>query len=67
LSSHAHSPHGFEEAETPEEITRRQWMANATIAISGVIGLTLALKHQRVALDAKKQQQHSVGPIPATR
>jgi len=43
VSSHAHSPHGFEEAETPEEITRRQWMAKATIAISGVIGLTLAI------------------------
>ncbi|HET9394316.1 MAG TPA: ubiquinol-cytochrome c reductase iron-sulfur subunit [Candidatus Rubrimentiphilum sp.] len=36
-------PHGFEEAETPEEITRRQWMAKATVAISGVIGLTLAI------------------------
>ena len=43
MSSHTHSPHGFEEAETPEEITRRQWMAKATIAISGVIGLTLAI------------------------
>ncbi len=43
MSSHAHVPGGYEEAETPEEISRRQWMANATIAISGVIGLTLAI------------------------
>jgi len=43
LSSHAHAPGGFEEAETPEGISRRQWMAKATIAISGVIGLTLAI------------------------
>jgi len=33
----------YEEPESPQEITRRQWMANATIAISGVIGLTLAI------------------------
>ena len=42
MSSHAR-PGGYEEAETPQEISRRQWMANATIAISGVIGLTLAI------------------------
>jgi menaquinol-cytochrome c reductase iron-sulfur subunit len=42
LSSHAR-PGGHEEAETPQEISRRQWMGNATIAISGVIGLTLAI------------------------
>ena len=40
----------------------------ALAAALGGIGLALALKHQRAALDAKKQQQqHSVGPIPATR
>lgn len=43
MSSHAHVPGGYEEPETPEVISRRQWMANATIAISGIIGLTLAI------------------------
>src|SRR5207248_6545924 len=33
----------YDEPETPEIISRREWMANATIAISGVIGLTLAI------------------------
>jgi len=43
LSSHTHVHGAYEEPETPEVISRRQWMANATIAISGVIGLTLAI------------------------
>ena len=42
MSSHTR-PGAYEEPESPQEITRRQWMANATIAISGVIGLTLAI------------------------
>ncbi len=42
MSSHAH-PGANDEPETPEVISRRQWMANATITISGVIGLTLAI------------------------
>ncbi len=43
MSSHTHVHGVHEEPETPEVISRRQWMANATIAISGVIGLTLAI------------------------
>jgi hypothetical protein len=39
----------------------------ALVAALGGIGLALALKHQRTTIDAKKQQQHSVGPIPATK
>jgi menaquinol-cytochrome c reductase iron-sulfur subunit len=53
LSSHAHAPGGqgapritgsYEpEPETPEEISRRKFMANATLAIGGLITLGLAI------------------------
>ena len=35
--------HPGDEAETPQEISRRQFMVNATITLSGVIGLGLAI------------------------
>ena len=43
LAGHADISGAHQEAETPEVLSRREWMANATIAISGVIGLTLAI------------------------
>jgi menaquinol-cytochrome c reductase iron-sulfur subunit len=52
LSSHAHAPSSgghdrilgaYDDAAAPEEISRRKFMANATIAIGGVIGLGLAI------------------------
>lgn len=43
MSSHAQVTGPYEEAETPEVLSRRKWMANATITLSGVIGLTLAI------------------------
>lgn len=53
MASHAHasSPEGgqprilsaYDEAGTPEEISRRKFMANATITIGGLIGLGLAI------------------------
>jgi len=53
LSSHAQAPSGegghprilsaYDDAGSHEEITRRKFMANATIAISGIIGLGLAI------------------------
>jgi menaquinol-cytochrome c reductase iron-sulfur subunit len=43
LSSHTHVHGAHPEPETPEVLSRRQWMANATIAISGVIGLVIAV------------------------
>ncbi|MFN2529170.1 MAG: ubiquinol-cytochrome c reductase iron-sulfur subunit [Candidatus Baltobacteraceae bacterium] len=35
--------HPGDEPETPEEVSRRQFMVNATVALSGVIGLGLAI------------------------
>ncbi|MBC5815039.1 MAG: ubiquinol-cytochrome c reductase iron-sulfur subunit [Candidatus Eremiobacteraeota bacterium] len=35
--------HSGDEPETPEEVSRRQFMVNATITLSGVIGLGLAI------------------------
>jgi menaquinol-cytochrome c reductase iron-sulfur subunit len=52
LSTHAHAPQegghprilgAHDEPETHEEITRRKFMANATITIGGLIGLALAI------------------------
>jgi len=50
LSTHAHAQPGESghaagraEPQTAEEITRRRFMANATITIGGVIGLVLAI------------------------
>ena len=43
LAGHGEISGAYHEAESPEVLSRRQWMANATIAISGVIGLTLAI------------------------
>ena len=52
MSSHAHAPQegghprvlgSYEEPETHDEITRRKFMANATVAIGGLIGLALAI------------------------
>jgi hypothetical protein len=39
-----HSTHSaYDEPETPEEISRRRFMVNAVITMSGVIGLGLAI------------------------
>ena len=35
--------HAYKDPGTPEEITRRTFMANAVVVISGVIGLTLTI------------------------
>lgn len=53
MASHAHasSPEGghprilsaYDDAGTPEEISRRKFMANATLTIGGLIGLGLAI------------------------
>jgi menaquinol-cytochrome c reductase iron-sulfur subunit len=53
LSSHAQAPEGsgghprivsaYDEPQTGEEISRRQFMANATLTIGGLIGLGLAI------------------------
>ena len=53
MSSHAHAPSGqgghprvtsaYDDPGTHEEITRRKFMANFTLAIGGVIGLGLAI------------------------
>ena len=52
MASHAHAPRegghpgllgSYHETDTHEEITRRTFMANATITISGLIGLGLAI------------------------
>lgn len=50
MSTHAHAQHGqpgalgaHDEPETLEEISRRKFMANATITIGGLIGLALAI------------------------
>jgi menaquinol-cytochrome c reductase iron-sulfur subunit len=53
LASHAHAAPGeggharntgaYDDAGSPEEISRRKFMANATITISGLIGLGLAI------------------------
>jgi menaquinol-cytochrome c reductase iron-sulfur subunit len=39
----AHAASAYDEPGTPEEITRRTFMANATLAIGGIIGLGLAI------------------------
>lgn len=53
MSSHAHAPSGegghprilsaYDDPGTHEEITRRKFMANATLTIGGLIGLGLAI------------------------
>ncbi len=40
---HRGAPSAYDDPGTPEEITRRRFMANATLAIGGVIGLSLAI------------------------
>ncbi len=41
--SHVHGTSAYDDPGTPEEITRRTFMANATITLTGIIGLGLAI------------------------
>ncbi|MHB8591088.1 MAG: Rieske 2Fe-2S domain-containing protein [Vulcanimicrobiaceae bacterium] len=43
MSSHANAASSYDDPGTPEEISRRKFMANATLAIGGAIGLVLAI------------------------
>jgi menaquinol-cytochrome c reductase iron-sulfur subunit len=43
LSHEQRGPSAYDDPGTPEEITRRTFMANATLTLSGLIGLGLAI------------------------
>jgi menaquinol-cytochrome c reductase iron-sulfur subunit len=43
LSHDQRGPSAYDDPGTPEEITRRTFMANATLTLSGIIGLGLAI------------------------
>ncbi len=43
MSKEHHGPSAYDDPGTPEEISRRQFMANATLTLSGIIGVTLAI------------------------
>jgi len=43
LSKDHRGPSAYDDPGTPEEITRRTFMANATVTLSGIIGLGLAI------------------------
>jgi menaquinol-cytochrome c reductase iron-sulfur subunit len=43
LSHEQRGPSAYDDPGTPEEVTRRTFMANATLTLSGIIGLGLAI------------------------
>jgi menaquinol-cytochrome c reductase iron-sulfur subunit len=54
-----------EEPETPEEITRRTFMANATITVSGIIGVVLAIPILGSLLPGASSAKGSWSPLTA--
>jgi menaquinol-cytochrome c reductase iron-sulfur subunit len=55
----------YDVPQTEEEVTRRTFMANATLAIGGVVGLTLAVPIVGSLLPAESNQKGSWSPLSA--
>ena len=56
----------YDVPQTEEEVTRRKFMANATIAIGGVVGLVLAVPIVGSLLPPKNSSAGSWAPLSAT-
>jgi len=55
----------YDMPQTEEEVTRRTFMANATLAIGGVVGLTLAVPIVGSLLPVESNQKGSWSPLSA--
>lgn len=59
------TPKAYQDPGTPDEITRRKFMTNATLTIGGVIGLVLAVPIIGSLLPPKSASQGSWAPLSA--
>ena len=60
---HRGAPSAYDDPGTPEEITRRRFMANASLVIGGVVGLTLAVPIIGSLIPSSKDAKGTWSPL----